>query len=91
MGSTAEEAARLRAALLYEDGIEIQLHAWRGRLGVRVSGQVYNDLEDVEPREEISRARDRRRPGRVLAAFGGVCLMRGTTESGTSSGPTARA
>lgn len=48
LGSTDEEAARLRDALLYEDRIEIQLHAWRGRLWVRLSAQIYNDIADVE-------------------------------------------
>jgi isopenicillin-N epimerase len=47
-GSTPEHAARLRDALLFEDRIEVQLHAWRGRLWVRVSAQVYNDEDDVE-------------------------------------------
>jgi isopenicillin-N epimerase len=46
-GSTREDAARLRDALLFEDKIEIQLHAWRGRLWVRVSAQIYNDEDDV--------------------------------------------
>ena len=46
-GATADEAARLRTALLVEDRIEVQLHAWRGRLWVRVSAQVYNDRSDV--------------------------------------------
>jgi isopenicillin-N epimerase len=47
-GSSAEDAARLRDALLAEDRIEIQLHAWRERLWVRVSAQVYNAFEDIE-------------------------------------------
>ncbi len=47
-GTTDDEAARLRVALLVEDQIEVQLHAWRGRLWVRVSAQVYNDLGDIE-------------------------------------------
>jgi isopenicillin-N epimerase len=46
-GATAGEAARLRTALLVEDRIEVQLHAWRERLWVRVSAQVYNDRSDV--------------------------------------------
>lgn len=46
-GGTKEDATRLRLALLAEDRIEIQMHAWRGRLWVRVSAQVYNDLDDV--------------------------------------------
>ena len=47
-GATDEDATRLRLALLEEDTIEVQLHAWRGRLWVRVSAQVYNELADVE-------------------------------------------
>jgi isopenicillin-N epimerase len=46
-GATADEAARLRTALLVEDRIEVQLHAWRGRLWARVSAQVYNDRADI--------------------------------------------
>ena len=47
-GRTREDAARLRDALLFEDRIEVQLHAARGRLWVRVSAQVYNELSDYE-------------------------------------------
>jgi isopenicillin-N epimerase len=47
-GTTDGDAARLRLALLVEDRIEVQLHAWRERLWVRVSAQIYNDLGDVE-------------------------------------------
>ena len=47
-GSTKADARALREALLFEDRIEIQLHAWRGRLWVRLSGQVYNDMSDVD-------------------------------------------
>lgn len=46
-GSTNEHADRLRLALLAEDRIEVQLHAWRGRLWTRVSTQVYNDDADI--------------------------------------------
>jgi isopenicillin-N epimerase len=46
-GTTDEEAARLRLALLVEDRIEVQLHAWRGRLWTRVSAQIYNDRSDI--------------------------------------------
>ncbi|HEX4955304.1 MAG TPA: aminotransferase class V-fold PLP-dependent enzyme [Thermoanaerobaculia bacterium] len=48
LGGTREEANRLRDALLFADGIEVQVHATRGRLYVRISAQVYNDLGDVE-------------------------------------------
>ena len=46
-GATNEDATRLRLALLVEDRIEVPVHAWRGRLWVRVSAQVYNDRADV--------------------------------------------
>jgi isopenicillin-N epimerase len=47
-GSTRPEAVNLRGALLMEDRIEVQLHAWRGRLWARISCQVYNDMNDIE-------------------------------------------
>ncbi len=46
-GTTDADAARLRLALLIEDHIEVQLHAWRGRLWTRISAQVYNDQLDI--------------------------------------------
>jgi isopenicillin-N epimerase len=46
-GTTAADAARLRLALLAEDAIEVHLHAWRGRLWIRVSAQVYNERADI--------------------------------------------
>ncbi len=47
-GSAHERSLELRDALLEEDRIEVQVHDWRGRLWVRISGQVYNDEGDVE-------------------------------------------
>ena len=47
-GATEADAEDvLRLALLVEDRIEVQLHAWRGRLWVRVSAQIYNDRSDM--------------------------------------------
>jgi isopenicillin-N epimerase len=46
-GTTDADAERLRLALLVDDHIEVQLHAWRGRLWVRVSAQIYNDRSDI--------------------------------------------
>lgn len=46
-GSSESDAERLRDALLFEERIEVQLHAWRGRLHTRISAQVYNDLDDI--------------------------------------------
>jgi isopenicillin-N epimerase len=48
LGSTADDAARLRDALLYGDRIEVQVHAFRGRLYTRICGQIYNDDTDTE-------------------------------------------
>jgi len=48
LGSSKEDAARLRDALLLEHRIEVQLHAWQRRLWVRISTQIYNELSDVE-------------------------------------------
>jgi isopenicillin-N epimerase len=48
LGSTPEDAARLRDDLLLRDRIEIQLHAWKGRLWVRSSTQIYNELSDLD-------------------------------------------
>lgn len=48
LGATDDDADRLRLALLVEDRIEVHLFAWRGRLWVRVSAQVYNDRADIE-------------------------------------------
>jgi isopenicillin-N epimerase len=48
LGSTPEDAARLRDALLFEQRIEAQVHAFRGRLYVRISGQVYIEPADIE-------------------------------------------
>jgi isopenicillin-N epimerase len=47
-GVSDADAERLRLALLVEDRIEVQLHAWRGRLWARVSAQIYNDRLDIE-------------------------------------------
>jgi isopenicillin-N epimerase len=47
-GGTEEAARSLRDALLFEDRIEVQLHAWRGSLWVRISAQVYNEIADYE-------------------------------------------
>jgi len=47
-GTADDEAKRLRLSLLIDDRIEVQLHAWRGRLWTRVSAQVYNDRSDIE-------------------------------------------
>lgn len=57
MGSTREDADRLRDGLLFDDRIEIELHPSRGRLWVRLGAQIYNDLADVERLEAAVEAR----------------------------------
>lgn len=47
LGATDAEASALRLALLLEDRIEVQLHAWRDRLWARISAQIYNDRSDI--------------------------------------------
>ena len=47
-GTTEDDARRLRLSLLVDDRIEVQVHAWRGRLWARVSTQVYNERADIE-------------------------------------------
>ncbi len=48
LGKTREEAARLQYALLYEHWLEAPILCRDERLWVRISAQVYNELEDVE-------------------------------------------
>jgi isopenicillin-N epimerase len=47
-GSTPQEAQALRDALFFEDEIEVQMHAYRGRVWARISAQIYNDISDIE-------------------------------------------
>ena len=47
-GSTDADASVLRDRLLFEERIEVKVHAYRGRVHLRVSAQVYNDLADFE-------------------------------------------
>jgi len=47
-GTTMDDATRLRDALLFEHRIELQVHGERGAVWVRVSGQVYNDADDLD-------------------------------------------
>jgi isopenicillin-N epimerase len=46
-GRTMEDANRVRDRLFFEDNIEVQVHAFRDRLHVRICAQIYNTLEDV--------------------------------------------
>jgi len=46
-GATEDDATRLRLELLVDEGIEVALHAYGGRLWARVSTQIYNDTADI--------------------------------------------
>jgi isopenicillin-N epimerase len=56
-GATRDDAARVRDALLFEDEIEVSVHASRDRLHVRVAAQIYNDMTDYERLADAVRAR----------------------------------
>jgi len=47
-GSTPDDAMRLRNTLLFQHGIEVHVQDWQGRLRIRVSAQIYNEMSDVE-------------------------------------------
>ena len=47
-GTTREASGRLKDALLFEDGIEAQVLAFKGRVWVRLAAQVYNEPSDYE-------------------------------------------
>ena len=47
-GTTGDDAARVRDRLLFDHGIEVQVHAAHGRLWARISAQVYNEMSDYE-------------------------------------------
>jgi isopenicillin-N epimerase len=47
-GATESDAAQLRDRLLFEDRIEVQMHADHDRLHARISAQVYNDIADID-------------------------------------------
>jgi isopenicillin-N epimerase len=61
LGRDREDARRLRDALLFDHSIEVQVLAWRGRLWMRVSVQVYNEIADFE---RLASAVERIRAGR---------------------------
>jgi len=46
-GSTADDAAALRDALLFAHQIEVHVAAFNNRVCVRVSAQIYNEMSDI--------------------------------------------
>ena len=56
-GTSFADSVRLRDALLFEDGIEVAIGAFRGRVWLRISGQVYVDDSDLAKLERALLAR----------------------------------
>jgi isopenicillin-N epimerase len=48
LGSTQEDALAFREMLLFDHNIEVHMYSWKGRIYVRISAQIYNDINDVE-------------------------------------------
>lgn len=55
LGDSAADASRVRDALLFDHSIEVQVHATQGRLYVRISAQIYNEIGDYERLAEALR------------------------------------
>ena len=47
-GSTQDDADRMRASLWDDEVIEVPVFAHHGGLTLRISAQIYNDMEDVD-------------------------------------------
>jgi isopenicillin-N epimerase len=47
-GTSRDEALIMRDSLLFDDGIEVHMHAYGGRVRARISAQIYNDVSDVD-------------------------------------------
>jgi isopenicillin-N epimerase len=55
-GTTREASGKLKDALLFEDNIEAQVLAFKGRVWVRLAAQVYNEPDDyVRLRDAIDK------------------------------------
>jgi isopenicillin-N epimerase len=48
LGTTRDDAQRIRDALLFEDRIEVQMHSFQDQLWARISAQVYVDVAGIE-------------------------------------------
>ncbi len=47
-GTTKVDGHRVKDALLYEHDIEVLVHGFKGRVWMRICGQVYNDSNDID-------------------------------------------
>ena len=47
-GTSRDAAIAMRDHLLFDEGIEVHMHAYRGQVRTRISAQIYNDMTDVD-------------------------------------------
>jgi isopenicillin-N epimerase len=47
-GTSRDDAIAMRDHLLFDKGIEVHMHAYRGQVRARISAQIYNDMTDVD-------------------------------------------
>ena len=47
-GTSRDEAIAMRDSLLFDEGIEVHMHAYGGRVRARISAQIYNDGSDID-------------------------------------------
>jgi isopenicillin-N epimerase len=47
-GTTREDAIAMRDHLLFDEGIEVHMHAYGGQVRARISAQIYNDMSDID-------------------------------------------
>jgi isopenicillin-N epimerase len=48
VGRTADEALSVRDRLLFDHNIEVQVHSFRDRMHVRICGQIYNTMQEID-------------------------------------------
>ena len=47
-GTSRDEALAMRDSLLFDEGIEVHMNAYGGRVRARISAQIYNDESDID-------------------------------------------
>jgi isopenicillin-N epimerase len=47
-GTSRDEALTMRDSLLFDEGIEVHMHAYGGRVRARISAQIYNEGSDID-------------------------------------------
>ena len=47
-GTSRDEALTMRDSLLFDEGIEVHMHAYGGRVRARISAQIYSEGSDID-------------------------------------------